>query len=117
MILGQLPAIKKLLTKTQPFISSKKLGKKVELSSLEVVQLFHVSPAKNCESILTYGLVPKSKLVGDIITYGPRIFVSTIYDEIALDYVGYEMWTCGRFICRSSFYILMNFQIMPIIII
>jgi len=89
MVLGQLQALPKLKVSEQSHRSSKKISKKVELSNLEVVQLFHVSPTKNRESILTYGLVPKSKPDGYIL-YPPRIFVSTLYEEAAFDYVNYE---------------------------
>lgn len=90
MVLGELPALKKLLIKENKKLSSKVLGKEVELSELEVIRLFHVSHAKNRESILTYGLIPSTKLEGTVITYGPRIFVSTTYEEAAFDYVNYK---------------------------
>ncbi len=85
MVLGELPALRKLLTVENKEPSTKKLGSHIELSKLEVIQLFHVSPAKNRDSILTYGLIPKAKPAGDAIAYAPRIFVSTTYEEAAFD--------------------------------
>ena len=96
MVLGELPALRKLLTveNKEPF--TKKLGSHIELSKLEVIQLFHASRAKNRDSILTYGLIPNGKPAGEIIAYAPRIFVSTTYEETAFDYVSYnevDVWT------------------------
>ncbi len=96
MVLGELPALRKLLTVGNKEITRKNLGSHIELSKLEVIQLFHVSPAKNRDSILTYGLIPKAKPAGTVITYGLRIFVSTTYEEAAFDYVNYDevdVWT------------------------
>ena len=90
MILGDLPAIKCLLPENKSYKSNAVLRKLIKLDTLEVVQLFHVSPIKNRESILTYGLCPKSRIEGKGILYGPRIFVSSIYEETAFDYVNYE---------------------------
>ncbi len=95
MVLGELPALKKLLTKENIKVSPKAFGKHIELGKLQVVQLFHVSPVKNRESIFTYGLIPKNKTEG-LITYGPSIFVSVTYEDAGFDYVGYEnvdVWT------------------------
>ncbi len=96
MVLGDLPIFKKLLSIKENIPVSKTLGKHIDLCKLEVVQLFHVSPVKNRPSILTYGLIPTSKPTGSVITYGPRIFVSTTFEEAAFDYVSYEdvdIWT------------------------
>lgn len=43
MVLGELPALRKLLIEEEKNVSRKFLGKKIELCKLEVVQLFHVS--------------------------------------------------------------------------
>lgn len=90
MLLGDLPIFKSLQTENRSYKSSEILSKLINLDTLEVIQLFHVSPIKNRESILTYGLCPKSRIVTQGITYGPRIFVSSIYEETAFDYVNYE---------------------------
>ncbi len=90
MILGDLPVFKCLLPEIKSYKSNAVLSKLIKLDTLEVVQLFHVSPIKNRESILTYGLCPKSRLEGKDIFYGPRIYVSSIYEETAFDYVNYE---------------------------
>ena len=90
MILGDLPEFKCLVPEKKSFKRNPALSKLIKLDTLEVVQLFHVSPIKNRESILTYGLCPKSRLEGKGILYGPRIFVSSIYEETAFDYVNYE---------------------------
>lgn len=90
MVLGQLSALQKLMNpETKPRFC-KRLSKHLELSRLEVVQLFHVSPVRNRTSILSYGLVPKSKTEGLLITYEPRVFVSSVYEEAAFDYVSFE---------------------------
>ncbi len=95
MILGELPGIKKLLVPSEVNRPRKLIGKQISLDRLEVVQVFHVTPIKNRESILEYGLLPKSKLEG-IITYPPAIFVATTYREAAFDYVNHtevDVWT------------------------
>ena len=95
MILGQLPIFKTLLTDEKKLITTKLIGKHIELKKLQVVQCYHVSNIKNRESILRYGLLPKEKVSNEV-TYEPRIFVSTTYDEAAFDYVNYEyvdVWT------------------------
>ncbi len=95
MVLGELTALRKLRTKENTTASQKAFGKRVELSRLEVVQLFHVSLVKNRKAILREGLTPKGKTEG-VITYKPVIFVSTVYEEAAFDYVGYQdvdVWT------------------------
>jgi hypothetical protein len=85
MALGELPALREFLTVENKEPTRKKLGSHIELNKLEVIQLFHLSPAKNRDSILTYGLIPKAKPTGTVIAYGPRIFVSTTYEEAAFD--------------------------------
>lgn len=91
MLLGELPIFKKLLPEKEIKVRTRRLqGKSIALDNLQVIQCFHVSYYRNRESILTYGLVPKGKPVGYTITYEPRIFVSTTYDEAAFDYVHFE---------------------------
>lgn len=90
MILGDLPGIKKLLPENKEKINNYTfVGKRIELSKLEVIRLYHVSPIKNRASIFTYGLLPKYCL-GTIISYPPRIYVSTTYEDAAFDYVHFE---------------------------
>jgi hypothetical protein len=96
MVLGDLPIFKKLLPRKETINQTKRPGKKIELKALEVVQLYHVSPIKNRDSILTYGLIPKGKPEGELISYGPRIFVSSTYEDAAFDFVNFEdvdVWT------------------------
>ena len=91
MLLGDLPSIIKLLPNKETFGSTCRLiGENIALENLEVVQCFHVSDCKNRDAILSYGLVPKGKLESEIISYEPRIFVSTTYKEVAFDYVHFE---------------------------
>ncbi len=90
MVLGQLPALQKLINPKTKVTSFKRLSKHLKLSKLEVVQLFHVSPVKNRTSIRSCGLVPKSKTEGLLITYEPRVFVSSVYEEAAFEYVSFE---------------------------
>jgi hypothetical protein len=70
--------------------TTKKLGKPIPLASLKVIRCFHVSYLKNRESILTYGLIPKAKPAGELISYEARIFLSVTYEEAAFDYVNFE---------------------------
>ena len=96
MILGELPALKKLLPGKAVPAAQPLVYKIIALSKLEVVQLFHVSPTKNRASILTYGLLPKARPAGNIISYPPRVFVSSTYQDAAFDYVapfGIDVWT------------------------
>ena len=105
MILGDLPQLKCLQTENKINKSSRLLSKLINLDTLEVVQLFHVSPAKNRESILFYGLCPKSKITAQGITYGPRIFVASIYEEAAFDYVNYEEVDIWSFYLQKKYLI------------
>lgn len=105
MILGDLPQLKSLQTENKKYKSSKLISKLINLDTLEVVQLFHVSPVKNRESILTYGLCPTSRIAAQGITYGPRIFVSSIYEETAFDYVNYEEVDIWSFYLQKKYLI------------
>ncbi len=94
MLLGELPKFQQLLIPgTKPATTQKLITTRMELSQLEVVKCFHVSPIANRESIAKYGLLPKSKLPGSLechISYEPRIFVSVVQDEIAYDYADFD---------------------------
>ncbi len=83
MILGEIPALKKLLNEetshtipcTNPGVSEAFL----------VVQAFHISPAKNRDSILRYGLKPTSQPTGTI-TYPPALFISLTVEGLPWGY-------------------------------
>jgi hypothetical protein len=47
------------------------------------IKLYHISPKKNRDSILKYGLLPKQKSDGHI-TYEPRIFFSKKKTDISV---------------------------------
>ena len=100
MVLGELPSFKNLFPdKKKTAATSKSFDRHVPLSKLEVVQLFHVTHMRHRESILTYGLLPVEMPVTTIVgfrTYGPRIYVSTIYSDLPFGYVGntnLDVWT------------------------
>lgn len=92
MILGELPALKKLwktLSIQNPtaciYISEKYL----------VVQAFHISPAKNRDSILQYGLKPFSQSTGNI-SYPPALFISLTVENVPWGYFSsgeVDIWT------------------------
>lgn len=94
MILGDLLFFREFKTKRKP-------GKHTEagyinLSHLSLVQCFHVTQIHRRESILTYGLIPVGRPGGSVFSYEPRVFLSTIYDDLPFDYVGPEcldVWT------------------------
>lgn len=109
MILGNLPFFKNLIpSKIIP--NSKKIGKHINLSFLEVVPCYHISPGKNRESIFTYGLIPEGKPCQQVINYEPRIFISTVYDEASIDYVNYEDIDLWQFYLPKSLLIIDEFS-------
>ena len=97
MILGELPALKKLLEtdsiqNTAPCIniSEKYL----------VVQAFHITPTSNRDSILRYGLKPFSQPTGSI-SYPPSLFMSLTVGSVPWGYFfseAVDIWT----FCISS---------------
>ena len=105
MILGDLPQLKCLQTENKINKNNRLLSKLINLDTLEVDQLFHVSPIKNRESILTYGLCLKSRIAAQGISYGPRIFVSSVYEETAFDYVNYEEVDIWSFYLQKKYLI------------
>jgi hypothetical protein len=90
MLLGELPGLKKLVTASVKPSAQSHITKRVALDKLEVVPCFHVSPVHNRESIYRYGLKPMAKPVDPFISYGPRLFLSTTYEDAAFDYVNFE---------------------------
>jgi len=67
-----------------------------------LVTVYHISPRKNRNSILQYGLIPKGKKEGRI-KYKPRIYVSINKDDLAFDYVNYENIDCWTFSIDQKF--------------
>ena len=113
MILADLPSFKKLLPVKAVQAPLQSVHKLIALNKLEVVQLFHVSPLKNRTSILTYGILPKSRPAGNLISYPPRVFVSSTYEDAAFDYVGpfeIDVWT---FYLRKDFLFTDEFAALP----
>ena len=92
MILGELPAIKKLLNKqslrsTQADISISK--------EFFVVQAFHITPTKNRDSILRYGLIPSAEPNGGL-SYPPALFFSLTVEDLPWGYINpgqADIWT------------------------
>ncbi len=107
MILGELPKFQQIVkTGTKPATKQKLITTRVELNQLKVVRCFHVSPVKNRESILRYGLLPKGKLPTSSdskISYEPRIFVSVVTDEVAYDYAGFDDVDVWAFFIKKDF--------------
>ena len=96
MILGELKIFKKLLQQKTASNSVGKLSKRIPLEELEKVLVFHVTPCKNRASILRHGLLCRGQPGKEIISYEPRVFVSSTYEDAAFDYVGFEevdLWT------------------------
>ena len=96
MILGELKIFKKLLEDRIVGNSSKKCFRTIPLEKLEKVQVFHVSHCKNRVSILRQGLLCRGQPAREIISYEPRVFVSSTYEDAAFDFVGFEevdVWT------------------------
>jgi len=103
MLLGELPALKKLMVKKLDRLSQQNfINKRIDLSCLEVIQCYHVSSISNHESILTYGLIPSSKPATSIISYEPRLFVSVTYEDAAFDYVGFDEVDVWSFYCKKE---------------
>ena len=96
MILGELNIFKKLLQEKTVSNSAAKLSKRIPLEMLEKVQVFHVTHLKNRASILCYGLLCRGQPAREIISYEPRVFVSSTYEDAAFDFVSFEkvdVWT------------------------
>ena len=96
MILGELKIFKKLLEDRIVSNSLKKCFITIPLEKLEKVQVFHVSHCKNRASILRQGLLCRGQPAREIISYEPRVFVSSTYEDAAFDFVGFEevdVWT------------------------
>ena len=96
MILGELRIFKKLLQDRIVGNSLKKRCRTIPLEELEKVQVFHVTHCKNRASILRHGLLCRGQPTKEIISYEPRVFVSSTYEEAAFDFVGFEdvdVWT------------------------
>ena len=106
MILGELKIFEKILKQKidcfyGKYYHQRKLGKQIELETLERIQVFHVTHSKNRASILQYGLLCKGIPDGQIISYPPRIYVSSTYKDVAFDYVNYEEVDVWSFYVRK----------------
>lgn len=73
MILGELTALKKIINNHLQDIGLS--GNNPIPKEFLVVQAFHISPAKNRDSILRYGLKPMGQPTG-LFSYPPAIFLS-----------------------------------------
>jgi len=60
------------------------------------VKAYHISHRKNRDSILSNGLLPKSKDSG-IIQYPPSIFLSLSTQDLGYDFVDYVNVDCWEF--------------------
>ena len=95
MLLGELPAFQELfpVESSDAFAEIKKGQDR--LKQFEVVQVYHITPMANLESIARYGLVAREKVSNMRIT-GPRIYVSTTVEDLPWGYVGHanlDIWT------------------------
>lgn len=61
-----------------------------------LLKAYHISHRKNRDSILSNGLLPKSKDSG-IIQYPPSIFLSLSTQDLGYDFVDYENVDCWEF--------------------
>lgn len=90
MILGELPFFKKPLPEKTISKNAVKHGRHIPLEKLAQVRVFHVTYCNNRESILQYGLLCKGQPACELISYEPRLFVSSTYEDAAFDYVHFE---------------------------
>lgn len=105
MLLGELPVFKKLLREKTTCKNTLKIGQPIPLEKLEQVRVFHVSYCRNRESILRYGLTCKGQPARELISYEPRIFVSSTYEDAAFDYVNFEevdVW--AFYVCKQDLF-------------
>lgn len=95
MLLSELPAFQKLLHGKDAHEDLILHKSHIPLKKLEVVQVFHMTKSSNRESIKQLGLLC-SECISDFRIHGPRIFVSTVVEELPWAYLGFhkqDIWT------------------------